>query len=212
HHQLSAREVAEHQSISKRCAASAGAFTVARKQRSLAKHNALVTKDTNVTIHTSFPFYDTIQNDTCILIPEVTAGPYVWPQSDTLRQDMSEGQADVPIYLNIGVLNTNTCEPAPNVLIDLWHCNATGSYSSFEALSPNSPFEQPFEQLNVTIGAGTLDLHRQKYLPTRNVTHRRQQCDGDEDCLPGFLHRAHDSRSRPFAHKLDRPRQRHYRV
>ena len=122
HQQLSAREVAEHQSISKRCAASAGAFTQARKKRSLAKRNTLIARDTNVTIHTESPHYETIQNDTCILVPEVTAGPYVWPQSDTLRQDMSEGQAGIPIYLDIGVLDTNTCEPAPNVLIDLWHC------------------------------------------------------------------------------------------
>lgn len=37
--------------------------------------------------------------------------------------------------------------------------NATGSYSSFEALSPNTPFAELLEELNVTIGAGTLDLH-----------------------------------------------------
>lgn len=122
HHKLSARQVAEHQLISKRCAASAGAFTAARKKRSMAKRH-LIARDSNVTIHQESPHYPTIQNDTCILVPEVTAGPYVWPQSDTLRQDMSEGQAGVPIYLDIGVLDTNTCEPAPNVLIDLWHCN-----------------------------------------------------------------------------------------
>lgn len=123
HHELSARQVAEHQSISKRCAASAGAFTAARKKRSMAKRS-LVARNSNVTIHQESPHYPTIQNDTCILIPEVTAGPYVWPQSDTLRQDMSEGQAGIPIYLDIGVLDTNTCEPAPNVLIDLWHCES----------------------------------------------------------------------------------------
>lgn len=123
-HELSAREVAEHQSISKRCAASAGAFTAARKKRSLARRNALFPRDSNVTIHIESPHYPTIQNDTCILNPEVTAGPYVWPQSDMLRQDMSEDQTGVPIYLDIGVLDTNTCEPAPNVLIDLWHCKS----------------------------------------------------------------------------------------
>lgn len=36
--------------------------------------------------------------------------------------------------------------------------NATGSYSSFDALSPNTPFEELLDQLNKTIGED-LDLH-----------------------------------------------------
>jgi protocatechuate 3,4-dioxygenase beta subunit len=41
----------------------------------------------------------------------------------------------------------------------LWHCNSTGSYSSFDAHDPNTPFEELLEQLNITLGSGTLDLH-----------------------------------------------------
>ncbi|KAF2125540.1 protocatechuate 3 [Dothidotthia symphoricarpi CBS 119687] len=158
HHELSAREVAEHQSISKRCAAAAGAFTMQRKKRSLAKRQTILPRDTNVTIHTESPHYDTIQNDTCILVPEVTAGPYVWPRSDTLRQDMSEDQAGIPLYLDIGVLDINSCSPAENILLDMWHCNSTGSYSSFDGRDPNTPFETLLEQLNLTT-ASDLDLH-----------------------------------------------------
>ncbi|PSN59373.1 protocatechuate 3,4-dioxygenase beta subunit [Corynespora cassiicola Philippines] len=158
-----ARQLAEHQSISKRCAASAGAFTLERKKRSLAKRNAhLLPRDSNVTIHTEGPHYSKIQNETCILVPEVTEGPYYWPRSDTLRQDMREDQAGVLLYLDIGILDINTCEPAPNVLVDLWHCNATGSYSSFEAISPDIPFGDILEQSNSTWTGGSfqdLDLH-----------------------------------------------------
>jgi protocatechuate 3,4-dioxygenase beta subunit len=71
---------------------------------------------------------------------------------------MSEGQAGVPLYLDIGVLDTNTCESLEGVLIDLWHCNSTGSYSSFEALSPNTPFEELLTELNITDIAHA-DLH-----------------------------------------------------
>ena len=120
--QLSAREIAEHQAISSRCAVAAGAFSAARKKRSLAKRQALKARDTNVTIHITDPHFPTIQNDTCILSPEVVAGPYLWPRSDMLRQDMSEDQPGVPLLLDIGVIDTNTCEPAPNILLDLWHC------------------------------------------------------------------------------------------
>lgn len=125
HHELSAREVAAHQAISKRCAAKAGAFTMARKKRSLNKRSlgsSIIPRTTSVNITTESPHYSTIQNDTCVLVPEVTAGPYVWPRSETLRQDMREDQAGIPLYLDIGVLDVNTCEPAPNVLVDMWHC------------------------------------------------------------------------------------------
>lgn len=36
------------------------------------------------------------------------------------------------------------------------HCNATGSYSSFTGLNPDTPFETLLGQLNATIGD---DLH-----------------------------------------------------
>lgn len=51
---------------------------------------------------------------------------------------MSEGQAGVPLWMDIGVINVNTCEPLPNVLLNFWHCNATGSYSSFTGY-PRTP-------------------------------------------------------------------------
>ncbi|KAF2691480.1 protocatechuate 3 [Lentithecium fluviatile CBS 122367] len=161
HHELSAREVASHQAINKRCAAAAGAFSMARKKRSLNKRSlgtSIIPRTTNYNITTEDPHYTTIQNDTCVLVPDVTAGPYVWPRSETLRQDMREDQVGIPLYLDIGVLDVNTCEPAQNVMVDMWHCNATGSYSSFDALSPNTPFEELLSQLNKTIGSD-LDLH-----------------------------------------------------
>lgn len=72
---------------------------------------------------------------------------------------MSEDQPGVPLYLDIGVMDTTTCEPMENVLVDLWHCNSTGSYSSFDALDPNTKFVDLLAELNLTIGSGTLDLH-----------------------------------------------------
>lgn len=131
--QLSTRQIADHQTISRRCASAAGKFTMERKKRSLAKRNALLPRDSNVTIHTESPHYSSIQNDTCVLTPEVTGGPYNWPRSDILRQDMREDQDGILLYLDIGVLDTNSCEPAPNVLLDMWHCK----YSFLELCSAN---------------------------------------------------------------------------
>ncbi|KAL0933332.1 uncharacterized protein CTRU02_212295 [Colletotrichum truncatum] len=168
-HTLSHAEIARRSNLSRRCAAQAGKFSEVRKRRAAEKRSlvsrSLAKRDTNVTIHTEGPHYSTIQNDTCVLTPEVTKGPYVWPQSQTLRQDMSEGQAGVPLYLDIGVLNVNTCEPVEDALVDLWHCNATGSYSSFTHHNPNTPFEELLKELN-TVFPGfyverTIHIHAQ---------------------------------------------------
>lgn len=158
HHEVSAKEMSRRSNLSKRCESSAAAMNQKRWARHQEKRSLAARNTTSVVITTEAPYYDVIQNDTCVLVPEVTAGPYVWPRSQTLRQDMSEGQPGVPLYLDIGVLDTNTCEPMSDVLVDLWHCNSTGSYSSFDAYSPDIPFAELVASLNKTIGSG-LDLH-----------------------------------------------------
>ncbi|KAL4959595.1 intradiol ring-cleavage dioxygenase [Aspergillus stella-maris] len=118
--------------------------------------------NTTWSIHTEAPYFERIQNDTCVLTPEVTQGPYVYPPSQTLRQDMTEDQVGVPLWLDIGVLDMATCEPLENVLLDMWHCNATGSYSSFTKLSPNTPFLELLEGLGIPeedYEIGVTDLH-----------------------------------------------------
>ncbi|KAK9781166.1 putative Dioxygenase [Seiridium cardinale] len=156
HHEMSGHEVMRRADLSKRCEASVAALN----KRRWAKRNEKRATTGNVTwsITTEAPYYETLQNDTCILTEEVTVGPYIWPQSQTLRQDIREGEAGVPFILDIGVLDVETCEPLPDVLVDIWHCNATGSYSSFTGLNPNTPFEELVKQLNKTIGPD-LDLH-----------------------------------------------------
>ncbi|KAH8161098.1 hypothetical protein CIB48_g7143 [Xylaria polymorpha] len=180
---LSRSEMQRRSAISKRCEASAENFN----RRRMAKRWA---GNTTYQIQTEAPYYQSIQNDTCVLTPTVTGGPYIWPRSQTLRQDMSENQAGVPLWMDIGVLDVNTCEPLPNVLVNLWHCNATGSYSSFTGLSPNTPFEELLEQLGVSIEDlinGTVTLS------TDNTTFLRGQWPTNADGImemktifPGF--------------------------
>jgi len=33
--------------------------------------------------------------------------------------------------MNFGVIDVETCEPIPNVLVDIWHANSTGYYAGF---------------------------------------------------------------------------------
>jgi len=71
-------------------------------------------------------------NNSCILTPEVTQGPY-WVQGELIREDITEDQEGVPLHLDIQVIDVNTCEPVPSVYIELWHCNSTGVYSGVVA-------------------------------------------------------------------------------
>lgn len=157
HHEVTPELQARKFDLSKRCSSA----VVAMNRKRWAKRNekrTLDERDGNVTfsVTTEAPYYDSLQNETCILTEEVTTGPYIWPESQTLRQDMTEGQAGVPMILDIGIMDVETCEPMSDVLVDIWHCNATGSYSSFTGLSPNTPFEELLVELNKTIGD---DLH-----------------------------------------------------
>jgi protocatechuate 3,4-dioxygenase beta subunit len=101
---------------------------------------------------------------------------------------MTEGQSGIPFTLDVGVLDMATCEPLENVLLDFWHCNATGSYSSFTHLSPDTPFETLLQEMNITdFEIGTTDLH------TDTTTFLRGMWPTDADgvmemktIIPGF--------------------------
>lgn len=67
--------------------------------------------------------------------------------------------------------------------MDLWHCNATGSYSSFTALSPNTPFLELLQNLNISAddyNIGVTDLH------TDDTTFLRGMWPTDESGMTEF--------------------------
>lgn len=71
-------------------------------------------------------------NNSCILTPETTQGPY-WVSGELVRQDIDEGQEGVPLTLDIQIIDVNTCEPVPKAYLEIWHCNSTGVYSGVSA-------------------------------------------------------------------------------
>ncbi|GIZ43996.1 hypothetical protein CKM354_000720500 [Cercospora kikuchii] len=71
-------------------------------------------------------------NSSCILQPEVTQGPY-YIDGELIRNDMSEDQEGVPLFLDVQFIDTSDCSPVPAVYVDAWHCNATGVYSGVAA-------------------------------------------------------------------------------
>ncbi|OTB00563.1 hypothetical protein M426DRAFT_235203 [Hypoxylon sp. CI-4A] len=70
--------------------------------------------------------------NSCLLTPEVTQGPY-YVGGEYVRQNIIEDQAGVDTILDYQVIDINTCEPVPEVYLEMWHCNATGVYSGIVA-------------------------------------------------------------------------------
>jgi protocatechuate 3,4-dioxygenase beta subunit len=68
----------------------------------------------------------------CTLTPEQTEGPFYF-DADAIRSDIREGKVGVPLRLGIRVRDARSCEPLPNAVVDIWHCDALGSYSAFGA-------------------------------------------------------------------------------
>ena len=66
----------------------------------------------------------------CVLSPEMTAGPFAL-DGDKLRRDIREGKAGVPLTLRTTVIDVSTCEPVSGAAVDIWHCDAGGTYSGF---------------------------------------------------------------------------------
>ena len=60
----------------------------------------------------------------------MTEGPY-YLDGDKVRRDMREGKPGVPLTLRTAVLDVSTCKPIKGAAVDIWHCDAGGTYSGF---------------------------------------------------------------------------------
>lgn len=67
--------------------------------------------------------------DVCVLIPEVTEGPYYF-DAKMERADITEGHEGVPTRVRLQVVD-GTCAPISGARVDLWHCDAAGVYSGY---------------------------------------------------------------------------------
>ncbi|KIY66130.1 aromatic compound dioxygenase [Cylindrobasidium torrendii FP15055 ss-10] len=71
-------------------------------------------------------------NGSCVLGPETTQGPY-YVDGEYVRWDIREDQEGVDTYVDVQLIDVNTCDPVEGVYIDFWHANATGVYSGIVA-------------------------------------------------------------------------------
>ena len=67
---------------------------------------------------------------TCVLTPEMTQGPY-YLDGDKVRRDIREGRPGTRLDLATSVVDVSTCKPIKAAVVDIWHCDAGGTYSGF---------------------------------------------------------------------------------
>jgi protocatechuate 3,4-dioxygenase beta subunit len=65
----------------------------------------------------------------CVLAPEMTEGPY-YVEGDKVRRNITEGRPGVPLVLRLGVVDASSCKPIRNAAVDVWQCDAGGTYSA----------------------------------------------------------------------------------
>lgn len=64
----------------------------------------------------------------CVLTPAQEEGPF-YVDLARVRRDIVEDRPGVPLALAITVVDANTCEPIRDAAVDIWHCDALGTYS-----------------------------------------------------------------------------------
>ncbi|KAJ7027001.1 aromatic compound dioxygenase [Mycena alexandri] len=74
-------------------------------------------------------FYANMLNLTCVTAPETVLENYV--ENPPVISDITAGQLGVAFTVDIGVMDTTTCKPLSDVMVELWGPNAVGDYGSF---------------------------------------------------------------------------------
>src|SRR6476646_5860779 len=106
--------------------ASPGATASASASASAA--GSAVASATAVAVASSLP--------SCVVVPELTEGPYYVNENlerSDIRIDTSDGSTSKGAVLTldwvVSQVDGNACIPLEGVLVDVWHCDAAGTYS-----------------------------------------------------------------------------------
>ncbi len=64
----------------------------------------------------------------CVLTPEQEEGPF-YIDLGRVRRNLVEDRPGVPLALALTVVDAETCSPIRDAAVDVWHCDALGTYS-----------------------------------------------------------------------------------
>ncbi|KAH8892673.1 aromatic compound dioxygenase [Thozetella sp. PMI_491] len=138
--ELKARSIARRAQAVQKLRQKRGVTTPARKnRRELADLQSWEAVEHNKTGSVSYDMFTPLTdvfdgNTSCILSPEITAGPY-YVVGEKMRSNVIESEYcdGVELFLEVQYVDINTCAPVPSVAVDIWNCNATGVYSGVES-------------------------------------------------------------------------------
>lgn len=86
------------------------------------------------------------ENDKHPINPEMVAGPY-YAGGGEHRSDIRDGQPGIDLDLTVSIIDVNTGKAVVGVDVDLWHCNAVGAYSGFDADPDELPTDLSNDQI-----------------------------------------------------------------
>ena len=86
---------------------------------------------------------------TCILTPEMTAGPF-YLSGEKVRRNITEGRPGAPLLLHLTVVDASTCKPIKGASVDIWHADAAGVYSGFGTGSSSRTFMRGIQPTDAT--------------------------------------------------------------
>jgi protocatechuate 3,4-dioxygenase beta subunit len=74
----------------------------------------------------------------CTMTPEQTEGPFYF-ETKLIRRDISEGRPGTTLHLKLKVVESGSCKPIQDAVVDIWSCDALGEYSGYETANFNLP-------------------------------------------------------------------------
>ena len=110
--------------------------------------------------------------------PEMVEGPY-YAIGGTYRSDVRDGLPGAKLELHIQVLNAADGTPLSGIDIDLWHADAIGRYSGFDA----NPDEVPADLSNGQIPTNDDTFLRGRHTTCPPETFRRRCLQPDNPDL-----------------------------
>ena len=72
------------------------------------------------------------EDSACTLTAEQTEGPYYF-DVDKIRNDVREDRKGVQLRVAIRVRDAASCDALRNAVVEIWHADASGVYSGFDA-------------------------------------------------------------------------------
>lgn len=91
----------------------------------------------------SFPSPDEIEppewsqwGNECVFTAVAEEGPYFIDERQ-FRRDIRDGQEGQDLLLRLQVIDVPHCQPLPDAVVEIWHCNALGYYSGYAGQDPD---------------------------------------------------------------------------